>query len=61
MKNKDSIIANALKTRKGRDSLWNIGFKPAINEWIETTFSKWDKNHQERWMDVAFGSEWRTQ
>ena len=58
MKN-EKLIANCLKTKAGRDALWNIGFKPAIKEWSKNVFSKWDRNHQERWMNVAFGTEWK--
>ena len=59
MKNNEKLVVEALDTKEGRQLLWEKGFVPAIKEWVESTFSKWDKERQERWMDVAFGHSWR--
>ena len=56
---KEKLVAEALDTKEGRKLLWDKGFAPAIKEWIDSEFSKWDKVRQERWMDVAFGPSWR--
>jgi len=56
---KAKMIASALDTKEGRKLLFEKGFVPAIKEFKKKYFDKWDVTRQEKWMDVAFGIQWR--
>lgn len=60
MTHKEQLISNCLNTKDGRDMLWDIAIKPSVKNYAKNVFSKFNREHQERWMDCAFGKEWRT-
>jgi len=53
--NKEEMIAKALMTKEGKKTMFEAISKGVIL-FRDKYFSKWDRDHQDRFLKVAFGS-----